>query len=104
MVLLKRGEGMKIVWNSGVEPVQKYSYNGDFCYIHFKKHFCPVCKSKLKVKFVVDLPHNALGSSKWSGRNYYANGVERNTPRFYCKKCDRIYRIAYIKEREAGKG
>lgn len=91
---------MKFVGNSSGEPAVSYSFNGNFFYLYFKKHICPRCKTKLKIKFVTDVPHNALNSSKWVGRTYYANGVERMKPCFYCKKCDKAYSVEDIKEKE----
>lgn len=91
---------MKYVYNSSGKPAVSYSFNGNFCYLYFKKHLCPKCNSKLKVEFVTDIPHNALNSSKWSRTTYYENGVERMKPCFCCKKCQKSFSVEDIKEIE----
>lgn len=91
---------MKYIGNSGGKIAVSYSFNGNFFYIYFKKHICRKCSNKLKVKFITDIPHNSLNSSNWAGTTYYADGVEKMKPCFYCKKCDKTFSIEEIKKRE----
>ena len=93
---------MKYVGNSNGKPAVSYSFNGNFFYLYFKKHLCPVCNSRLKVEFVTKTPHNGVNSSKWGGATYYENGVTGMEPCFYCEKCKKAFSVEKIKNTENG--
>lgn len=72
----------------------KYLYNANPLYVHFKKHYCPNCKTILKIdyesKIVNSYSPEAIDYdfSIGAGDSNYYGDVEFRTSFFRCPKCN----------------
>ena len=69
----------------------KYIYDTNPFYVHFKKHFCPKCGTKLKLQYISKIVNSKSQEAKnydfSIGDTYFIGDVEFRTRYFYCSKC-----------------
>ena len=83
----------------------KYIYNGaNPFYIHFKKHFCFKCGSKLELRYVCEVINSKSPEAKnydfSLGDTFLVGDVEFRTGYFYCTNCKKGISIQEMKKRE----
>lgn len=84
----------------------KYSLENPF-YIYFKKHYCPSCKEKLRVRYKSEIIDSRSPQAKKYdfslGDTFLSGEVEFKTPYFYCSACGVDISVYNMKEYEKTK-
>lgn len=69
----------------------KYICNANPLYIHFKKHFCPKCGSKVELGYISKIVNSNSPEAKnydfSVGDTFLIGDVEFRTKCFYCTNC-----------------
>lgn len=69
----------------------KYIYNANPLYVHWKKHFCPRCKTKVELGFLSTIVNSKSPEARKydfsMGDTYYVGDVEFRVRCFYCTQC-----------------
>lgn len=69
----------------------KYIYPASFFYVHFKKHFCPKCRSKVELGFDKKIVSSKSPEAKnydfYDGADFLIGNVKFITRCFYCPNC-----------------
>ncbi len=87
-----------------VKNAIKYIYPASPFYVHFKKHICPQCGTKVKLswtsKLVKSNSSEARGYNFSNGDTFFAGNVEFRTRCFYCPKCQKKISFSDMKSAE----
>ncbi len=85
----------------------KYIYPASPFYVHFKKHICPQCGTKVKLSWISKLvKSNSSKARRYdfsNGDTFFAGNVEFRTRCFYCPKCQKKISFSDMKRAEKGK-
>lgn len=69
----------------------KYIYEANPFYVHWKKHFCPKCGSKVELRYTSKIANSTSPQAKdydfSVGDTFFVGDVEFRTRYFYCPKC-----------------
>lgn len=69
----------------------KYTYDANPFYVHWKKHVCPKCGSKVELRYISESVNSkspeAKGYDFSVGDTFLVGDVEFRTRCFYCPKC-----------------
>lgn len=69
----------------------KYIYDVNPLYVHLKKHFCPICKRKLELRYDSKIVNSkSLEAKDYDfsvGDTFFVGDVEFRTRYFYCANC-----------------
>ena len=84
----------------------KYMYDFNPIYAHFKKHYCPKCGERLKLKYI----SNVVNSNSAEAKNYdfsfgdtfLVGNVEFRARYFYCPKCGLSISFKEMEKHEKG--
>lgn len=82
----------------------QYDFEDSIFYLFIRKHYCPNCRNKLKVKYrsnVINSDEKSIMSSEFKMGKYYFSGDKIiKTPIFHCEKCSSDFLISEIKQIE----
>lgn len=85
----------------------KYIFNASPLYVYLKKHFCPICKTKLKIKYTSEIVNsNSLRAKDFDfslGDTFLVGDVEFRTKCFYCPECNKYISFQKMKKIEKKK-
>jgi uncharacterized protein YbaR (Trm112 family) len=85
----------------------KYIFNASPIYVYLKKHFCPVCKTKLQIKYTSEIVNSNSSKAKEYdfsvGDTFMVGDVEFRTKCFYCSECNRFISFQDMKKFEKKK-
>lgn len=69
----------------------KYIYDANPFYVHCKKHICPECGGKVKLRYVSKIVNSKSPEAKdydfSVGDTFFVGDVEFRTRYFYCPNC-----------------
>lgn len=85
----------------------KYIYDANPFYVHLKKHFCPICGSKLELRYVSRIVNSKSPEAKdydfSVGDTFFVGNVEFRTRFFHCLNCQIDISIQEMKKYEKNK-
>ena len=75
----------------------KYIYDANPIYVHLKKHYCPQCGERLKLRYVSKIVNSKSAEAKnydfSVGDTFFVGDVEFRTRYFYCPSA--IFEISF---------
>lgn len=82
-----------------------YQSDSGYFYVYLRKHYCPKCKTRLKVDYTevfYDKNSAQAREYKWACNTLiFFSDVEVRTKCFYCLKCHEYISFADMKKHEA---
>lgn len=82
----------------------KYICNANPFYLYLKKHFCPVCKKNVELRYNSKIINSNSPEAKnydfSVGDTYFVGNVEFRTRFFYCCNCNREISFKEMKQYE----